>query len=116
MTPPSRNYKSQRVKGYLYKVRNPKRRMQISADLSAGIVEHKGRWIVAFTHGWEREFLTCDTLNRSEALKMISFLCDYINLVKPTEATVLNKSIRARTNGMIRDAEALTALAMEEMK
>ncbi len=106
-------YKSCKVDRHKYRVPRPKRNMQISADMSASIVEHKGRWIVAFTHGWERHFQSCNRLNRSDALKMISFLCDYINLVKPIETTVLNKSIRAKTNGMIRDAEALTAIAMK---
>lgn len=105
-------YKSIKVEQNKYRVPIPKRRMQISANMTISVCNHKGRWIVAFTEGWDYVFNGCDTLNRTQALKMISFLSDYVNLVKPTEATVLNASIRARTNSMIRDAEALTGLAV----
>lgn len=106
-------YKSIKVDRHKFRVPIPKRRIQISADLSLSVCLHKNRWICAFTRGWDREFRTCDTLNRSQALKMISFLSDYVNLVKPTEATVLNASIRARTNSIVRDSEALTGLAVK---
>lgn len=105
-------YKSIKVERNKYRVPIPKRRMQISADMKLSVCEHKGRWIAAFTHGWDNTFDGCDTLNRTQALKMISFLSDYVNLVKPTEATILNASIRARTNQITRDTEALTGLAV----
>lgn len=88
--------------------------MQISADLSLSICNHKGRWVAAFTQGLDKVFWGCDTLNRTQALRMISFLSDYVNLVKPTETTHLNASIRARTNQITRDAEALTGLAVNK--
>jgi hypothetical protein len=106
-------YRSIKIERNKYRVPIPKRRMQISADMKLSVCEHKGRWVAAFTHGWDNVFYGCDTLNRTEALKMISFLSDYVNLVKPTEATVLNASIRARTNAIVRDAETLTGLAVE---
>jgi len=109
-------YKSIKLERHKYRVPIPKRRMQISADLSLSICEHKGRWIVAYTRGWDKVFDSCDTLNRTQALRMISFLSDYINLVKPTNETVLNASIRARTNSITRDAEALTGLALRNKK
>jgi len=105
-------YKSYKVEGYKYRIPRPKRSFQISADLKLSVVNHKSRWIIAFARGHERIFSTCDRLNRSEALSLISFLSDYVNLVKPTEATVLNASLRAKTNGIVRDAEALTGLAV----
>jgi hypothetical protein len=105
-------YKSIKTLRNKYRVPIPKRRMQVSVDLKLSVCEHKGRWIVAFTHGWDNEFMGCDTLNRTQALKMISFLSDYVNLVKPTQATQLNASIKARTNSIVRDAEALTGLAV----
>lgn len=108
-------YKSIKIEKNRHRVPIPKRRMQISVDLRLSVCEHKGRWVIAFTRGWDNEFIGCDTINRSEALKMISFLSDYINLVKPTKATVLNASIRARTNSIVRDTEALTGLAMGEV-
>lgn len=106
-------YKSIKLERNKYRVPIPKRRMQISADLSLSICNHKGRWIVAFTQGWDKIFWGCDTLNRTQALRMISFLSDYVNLVKPTEATHLNATIRAKSNSIIRDTEHLTALAVE---
>ena len=105
-------YKSIKTAQNKYRVPIPKRRMQVSVDLKLSVCEHKGRWIVAFTHGWDNEFYGCDSLNRTQALKMISFLSDYVNLVRPTQATALNASIKARTNSIVRDAEALTGLAV----
>jgi hypothetical protein len=111
-------YKSIKVDRHVYRVPIPKRRMQISTLLHASVCEHKNRWIIAFTEStWnDYRFKTCNTLNRTQALKMISFLSDYVNLVKPTEATVLNASIRAKTNSIIRDTESLTGLAVERIK
>lgn len=107
-------YKSIKLDRHRYRVPRPKRRLQISVDLQMSVCNHKGRWVVAYTYGWDHFFRPCDTLNRTQALKMISFLSDYVNLVKPTEATTLNASIRAKTNSITRDAEALTGLAMEK--
>lgn len=104
-------YKSVKIGRGRFRVPIPKKRMQLSANLGFSVCEHKGRWVVALTEGWDKEFWTCNTLNRSGALKMIAFLSDYVNLVNPTEATVLNASIRARTNSIVRDANALTGLA-----
>jgi hypothetical protein len=107
-----RLYKSIKIKGHnKYRAPIPKRRMQISADLKMSIVEHKGRWVIAFVRGWEHEFNGCDTLNKSDALKALNFLCDYLNLVAPNDVTILNASMRARTRGLLRDAEKLTAVA-----
>lgn len=106
-------YNSIKVARHRYRCPIPKRRMKISADLHLSVCRHKGRWVAAFTHGWDKEFRGCDTLNRTQALKMISFLSDYVNLVKPTEATHLNASIRAKTNSIVRDAEALSGIAVK---
>lgn len=110
------NYRSIKVERNKYRVPIPKRRMQINVDMKLSVCEHKGRWILAFTHGWDNVFVGSQTLNRTQALKMISFLSDYINLVKPTEQTILNASIRAKTNSIIRDAEALTGLANDKIR
>lgn len=88
--------------------------MQISANFQLSIVNHKNRWVAAFTHGWDYEFNGCDTLNRTRALQMISFLSDYVNLVQPTDETILNASLKAKTNGIRRDVDALTALALKK--
>jgi len=105
-------YKSIKVDRHTFRVPIPKKRMQLSANAHFAICNHKNRWIVALCEGVEHKFRTCNRLNRSEALKMIAFLSDYINLVGPTDATVLNASIRARTNGIMRDANSLTGLAV----
>lgn len=110
------NYKSIKIERGKYRVPIPKRRTQINVDLKLSICEHKGRWVLAFTRGWDNVFNGNETLNRSQALKMISFLSDYVNLVGPTEATVLNSSIRARTNSIVRDAESLTGLAVAKQR
>jgi len=106
--------KSIKIERNKYRVPIPKRRMQVSADMKISVCNHKGKWIIAFTRGWDNIFYGCDTLNRTQVLKLISFLSDYINLVKPTEATALNASARSRTNGIIRDVEQLTALALNK--
>ncbi len=92
-----------------YRVPIPLKRMQISADLHMGIVNHKSRLIIAFMHGFDRVFYGCDTLNRTDALEALNFLCDYLNMVAPNDVTVLNASMRAKTRGLLRDAEKLTA-------
>jgi hypothetical protein len=81
---------------------------------SLNICHHKGRWVVALTDDdWSnRTFRSCDTINRTEALKIIGFLVDYINMVKPTEATSLTASIKASTNRAIRAACELSAIAV----
>lgn len=112
-------YKSIKVERHKYSVPIPKRRLQISVGTHLCVCNHKGRWVVAFTQGngfSEYFFEGRNTLNRTQALKMISFLSDYVNLVKPTEATFLNASVRAKTNSVIRDTEALTGLAIKKNK
>lgn len=81
-------YKAHKVEKGLYRLPRPKRKCAINVVTSLSVCRHKGRWIVALTneHKWgERTFKGNETINRSQALKMISFLSDYVNLVKPTE-------------------------------
>jgi hypothetical protein len=92
----------------------PKRSFQIGVWKQFSICHHNGRWVVSLTSGKRtRYFNHGETINRTQALKLISFLSDYVNMVKPTEETILNKSIRAKTNSTIRDAETLTGLAIK---
>lgn len=108
--------KSTRVENRLYRVRNPKRRIQINVDKHLMICYHKGRWVVALTHsqGWSRGyFANNETINRSDALKIISFLSDYVNLVKPTEATKLNAAIKVSSNRIKNSSAELTGLAVK---
>lgn len=98
-----------------YSARRPKRRLSLNVFRSLNIVHYKGRWVVALTEDYwaDRTFRSCDTINRTEALKIISFLADYVNMVKPTEATALNASIKASTNRTKRTADELSALAIK---
>lgn len=105
-------YKSVKIGSSKYRVPRPKRKMQLNANDSFCIVNHKGRWIVALAKGWDREFYSCDTINRTQALNLISFLSDYVNLVKPTEATALTSSLKASTNRIVRVGQELSAIAI----
>jgi hypothetical protein len=107
-------YKSSKISKNKYTIRRPKRRLSLNVTRSLNICNHKGRWVVALTDDdWSnRIFRSCDTINRTEALKIISLLVDYINLVKPTEATALTASIRASTNRTLKVASELSAIAL----
>lgn len=105
-----RLYKSVKIGKSKYRVPRPKRRQQLNANDCFCVVNHKGRWIVALTSGWDREFYSCDTLNRTQALNLIQFLSDYVNMVKPNEVTALNASIKVATNRIIKTNKEFTAL------
>ena len=106
--------KSVKVATNKWNAPRPKRRVRLNVMRSLNIVHHKGRWVVALTDdGWtERYFRSCDTINRTEALKIIGFLSEFINMVKPTEASTLTASIKASTNRTNRVASELSALAL----
>lgn len=108
------NYKSEKVNKNTYRARRPKKRMQLNAYQTFCVVQHKNRWIVALTEGFDREFKSCHTINRTQALQMINFLAEYINLVKPTDATELHARIKVSSNRIIRSANELTGIAMSE--
>lgn len=112
-------YKSYKIGKGLYRVRIPKRKIAINVCTGLSICNHKGRWIVALTNEkkWgERTFQQNETINRTQALLMIQFLTDYVNLVKPTEATALNASLKASTSRLIKTGIELTALAVSNEK
>lgn len=106
-------YQSVKIGKSKYRVPRPKRRLQINANDSFCVVNHKNRWVIAIVSGWDREFYSCDTINRTQALNLISFLSDYINLVKPTEATALSASLKASTNRIIKTGQELTGIAVK---
>lgn len=95
-----KKYLTEKIKAYTFKVGFCKRRLSLNTSRSLCIVNHKNRWAVALTDdNWsDRTYRTCDMINRTEALRIISFLTEYVNLVKPTEATALAASIKASTN------------------
>lgn len=108
-------YKSKKIGKALYQIPIPKRKIAINVTTSLSICNHKNRWIVALTneHNWgQRTFKGNETINRSQALLMIQFLTDYVNLVMPTEATALNASLKAATNRLVKTGIELTALAV----
>jgi len=108
-------HKSKKIGKNLYSCPNPKRRISINVCDSLNIVNHKGRWIVALAldQGFgHRSFKANQTINRSQAINIINFLLNYINLVKPTEASALHASIGASTNMIKRKTTELSALAL----
>lgn len=109
-------YTSRKVGKNLYEVDIPKKRFAINVVDSLNIVQHKGRWVVALAvergiYG-RRIFVGNQTLNRTQAIKLINFLSEYINLVKPTEVTALQASIKASTNRTVRTSQELVAVAL----
>lgn len=109
-------YKSKKIGKNLYSCGIPKRRIAINICDSLNIVNHKGRWIVALAldQGFgHRSFKGNQTINRSQAINIINFLLNYINLVKPTEASALHASIGASTNMIKRKTTELSALALK---
>lgn len=112
-------YKSRKEGPNKYNFPRPRRKLGLNVFRSLCIGHHKGRWVVALTEDtWtQRIFRSCDTINRTDALRIIQFLTDYINLVKPTDATTLNASIKASANRILKNNQELTAIALnEEMK
>lgn len=111
-------YKSYKIGKGLYRVNRPKRKLGINVETGLSVCNHKGRWIVALTRengfGRDRTFKQNETINRTQALKMIQFLSDYINLVKPTEATALNASLRSSANRITKTGNELTGLAIKQ--
>lgn len=109
-------YKSVKIEKNKYSAPNPKRRFSINVSDKLCIVNHKGRWIIALTHdeGWKSYFYGNQTINRTQALKMIGFLSDYVNMVKPTEATFLNASIKASANRIVKNTNELTGKIINE--
>jgi putative heme degradation protein len=108
-------YKSKKIAKNTYQVLSDKKRISINAYQKLCIVKHKGRWIVALTedtHDFKRVFKSCHTINRTQALNMILFLSDYVNLVKPTEATSLIASLKASNNRTLRVGKELAAIAL----
>lgn len=108
--------KSIKIERNKYQAPRPKRRFAINVSDSLCIVNHKNRWVVAFCHDekWNRTFYGNQTLNRSDAIKLIGFLVDYINLVKPSEASALHASIKAKTNGITRSANELAGMILRD--
>lgn len=109
-------YKAYKEGPNKYNIRRPKRKIGLNVFRSLCICHHKGRWVVALTEDdWNnRYFKSCDTINRTEALRIIQFLTDYINLVKPTDATTLNASIKVSANRILKSNAELTAIALNE--
>lgn len=116
MIEPSNTHKSIKVDKNKYCVPRPKRRFSINVSDKLCVVNHKNRWIVALTHdeGWKSHFYGNQTINRSQALLIIQFLTDYINLVKPTDATALNAKIKVSANRILKSNQELTAIAVNE--
>lgn len=109
-------YKSKKIGKNCWSAGRPKRRLSLNVFRSLNILNHKNRWVVALAetdNNFNRTFRSCDTINRTEALRIISFLAEYVNLVKPTQATALAASIKASTNRTCKIASELSAIAVD---
>jgi len=108
------HHKSIKIDKNKYQVRNPKRRLALNVYQRFCVTHHKGRWVVAFAQdeSWDVKnvFKSNQTINRSQALQLIGFLSDYVNLVQPTEATALNASNKVSANRIIRNSIQLAGL------
>lgn len=113
------NFKTEKSGKNIYRARRTKKRVSLNVYQTFCIVQHKNRWIVAFTEGERREFKSCHTINRTQAIQLINLLSEYINLVKPTKATALQASIKASANRVVNTSRELSAIAvgndLEEM-
>jgi hypothetical protein len=110
----NKRYKSKKIDKNLWSAPRPKRRFSINVSDKLCVVHHKGRWVVALTHdqGWESRFWQNQTINRTQALQLIGFLSDYVNLVKPTDATKLKASTKASANRIVKNTNELTGAAV----
>lgn len=109
-------HKSIKIGKNKYRAPKPKRRIAINVSQHLCVVQHKNRWIVALTHdeGWETRFFRANqTINRTQALKLISFLSDYVNLVKPTNATTAHAKIKVASNRIKNASTELLSIASE---
>ena len=105
--------KSVKIERNKYSAPRPKRRFSINVSDKLCVVHHKGRWVIALTHdeGWQSRFYGNQTINRTQAIQLIGFLSDYINLVKPTKTTALNASNKVSARRIIRNTNELTGVA-----
>lgn len=111
-------HKSVKIERNKYSAPRPKRRFSINVSDKLCVVHHKGRWVIALTHdeGWQSRFYSNQTINRSQAIQLIGFLSDYINLVKPTKTTMLNASNKVSANRIIKNTNELTGIATRKKK
>lgn len=111
----SEKNKSKKIGPKKYSVPIPKRRFSINISDKLCVVNHKNRWVVALTtgEGWQSSFRSNQTINRTQAIRMIGFLSEYINMVKPTNTTELHSNIKVSTNRIARSASELVAVALK---
>lgn len=109
-------HKSIKISRNKYCVPRPRRRFSINVSDKLCVVNHKCRWVVALTHdeGFKSFFIGNQTINRTQALKLIGFLSEYVNLVKPTNSTLLNATIRTSANRIIKNTQELTGAAINQ--
>lgn len=115
MKPSERNKSIKLGKG-LYRLPNPKRQFTLNVDTKFCIVHHKGKWKVAICNldsNWHRVFKNYNAMNRSEALKLIELLLEYVNMVKPTDATKLHASTKVSARRILRNTTELAAIALD---
>ena len=113
----SERNKSIKVEKNLYRVPNPKKQFTINVSDKVCIVHHKGKWKVAFCeldNNWHRVFQNNKTINRTEALKLIDLLIEYVNMIKPTDATKLHSSTKVSARRILRNNTELSAISLSK--
>lgn len=87
----------------------PIRSFQVSANMKLAVVNHKGHLSVAVMDG-NQKYMGCNRISYSEAITLPGWLAQYINMVKPLEATAIYASGKANLKGATRAQEKLLGL------
>jgi len=92
----------------------PRRTFQISTTVKLAIVNHKDRLTVALIDPDKRQYKSCNMLSYGDALRLIGWLGEYINMVRPVQATLSASIITAHARGIDREKNKLLAEALGE--
>lgn len=97
---------------YVYNTKS-KLKFSINPYQALAIVNHKKRFCLALIENtWGKEngnYRTNQKMSYSDALRIMAFVAKYINMVKPTEATILAASTKAHCKGIARDQDRMLA-------
>ena len=97
---------------YVYHT-DSKLRFAINPYQALAIVNHKKRFCLALVENtWGKEngnYRTNQKMSYTDALRLMAFIAKYINMVKPTEATILAASTKAHCKGIARDQDKMLA-------
>ncbi len=91
---------------------NP-RKFQLKAQHSWRIQTYKGKLRIIMNRDnfkFKQKITPYDVLSPSKVRSLVAWLNRYLNIVSPTEQSVVIAGIRAQNNGMNRNIEKLEAL------